>query len=268
MRNQISKTFFFNESPIQFEEINGQIMVNATQMFAANGANLDNWKRSPITQKYIKALSDKTDTYNLRIAENQLIISKKGGLETQGTWIHERLVLNAARYISVEFELWCDEKLAELFRDGQTSLDPIELANISPELQLANALVLAQQVIENHKQIVKEQKEQLAIMAPKAAYVDEVLDSKHSWTTTTIAKELGKTAMQLNRELYAMRVQFKNSDNVWVLYANHQNCGYTTTRTSTYLDHEGNKQTNINTVWTEKGRNFIHSLYKKNLVLK
>lgn len=114
--------FNYNQSPIEFEVINGQIMANATLMFAANGARLDDWKRSPITQRYVKAVTEK-----LGIGNSDLIVTRKGGNDrsSQGTWIHERLILNAARYISVDFEIWCDERIAELLRTGSTSIAPL-----------------------------------------------------------------------------------------------------------------------------------------------
>lgn len=55
---------------------------------------------------------------------SQLILSKKGNTREfeQGTWIHEKLVLNFARYLNVEFELWCDEQITTLLREGRVEL--------------------------------------------------------------------------------------------------------------------------------------------------
>ena len=111
--------FSYEGSPIEFEVIDGKVFANSTAMFKAGNARLDNWKNSSNTYRYAKGVSQK-----LGIAENQLLVIRQGGLEPQGTWIHECLILNAARYISVEFELWCDEKLSELLRTGKTQLAP------------------------------------------------------------------------------------------------------------------------------------------------
>lgn len=92
----------------------------------------------------------------------------------------------------------------------------------------------------------------------KADYVDTVLTSENTWTTTVIAKELGMSATTLNKRLQMLDVQYKTGDGVWVLKSKFQNRGYTTTRTHVFVDSSGNTMSNIITVWTEKGRAFIH----------
>ena len=112
--------FSYEGSPIEFEIIDGQVFANATAMFRANNARLDHWKDAESTSRYIQAY-----TQNSGIYENQVVITKQGSPQNGGgTWIHERLILNAARYISVEFELWCDKKVSELLRTGKTQLAP------------------------------------------------------------------------------------------------------------------------------------------------
>ena len=50
-----------------------------------------------------------------------LIESKVGG-DHAGTWIHPKLAIKLGRWISVEFELWCDEHIRVLMETGQTHL--------------------------------------------------------------------------------------------------------------------------------------------------
>jgi anti-repressor protein len=95
-------------------------------------------------------------------------------------------------------------------------------------------------------------------LAPKADYCDKVLSSVSEITTSTIAKELGMSAQRMNSELYKRGVHFQNSDGVWVLYSKHADKGYTQTRTYVYLNHHKESVTKIYTVYTEKGRRFIH----------
>jgi anti-repressor protein len=115
-----------------------------------------------------------------------------------------------------------------------------------------------------------EQKEalesQVKELAPKAEYTDKVLNSVTEWTTTTIAKELGMTAQRLNGELYKRRVHYRNTDGVWVLYANYDGKGFVETRTHLYQSSR-EVQTKIYTVWTEKGRNFIHLLLNSRITV-
>ena len=107
------------------------------------------------------------------------------------------------------------------------------------------------------EEVIKEQ-------APKVDYHDQVLISERTYTTTTIAKELGTGAPSLHRELNRRGVMYK-ADGHWVLYHRHQGKGYTKTRTATYTDRYGNQQSTITTVWTEKGREWLHRIFNTEL---
>ena len=103
------------------------------------------------------------------------------------------------------------------------------------------------------------QAKELEKQAPKVAYYDEVLTSQSTYNANQIAKELGMSAVTLNKKLHELKVQYKQGGQ-WLLYHPHQNKGYTKTVTYTYTDSKGETCTNSSTVWTEKGRAFIHSM--------
>ena len=146
---------------------------------------------------------------------------------------------------------------AKRFRDwAEDLIVERQTPSVSTPQTLKEALLLAYQ----KECEIEEQKEVIATLTPKAEYTDRVLNSVTEWTTTTVAKELGMTAQRLNSELYKCGVHFQNSDGVWVLYAKYDRKGFVETRTYVYTDSKGNIQTKIYTVWTEKGRNFIHLL--------
>jgi hypothetical protein len=112
------KKYKYKGSPIQFDIIDGKVMANATAMCKAFNKNPYEWQRLESTKRYIKAITGK----NLSV-DNEVIITKatdpeKGG----GTWIHEKLILSMARWLDVDFEIWCDGKIAELLRTGKTEL--------------------------------------------------------------------------------------------------------------------------------------------------
>lgn len=106
---------------------------------------------------------------------------------------------------------------------------------------------------------------QVKELAPKAEYTDKVLQSVSDWTTTIIAKELGMSAQKLNAELYKLGIQYFQSGS-WMLYAKYDDKGYTETRTYVYSSKNGDVKTNIYTVWTEKGRAFIHSMLNQKIL--
>ena len=103
------------------------------------------------------------------------------------------------------------------------------------------------------------QAKELEKQAPKVAYYDEVLTSQSTYNANQIAKELGMSAETMNKLLHKLEVQYKQGGQ-WLLYHPHQNKGYTKTVTHTYTNSQGQTCSRMSTVWTEKGRAFIHSL--------
>jgi len=103
------------------------------------------------------------------------------------------------------------------------------------------------------------QAKELEKQAPKVAYYDEVLTSQSTYNANQIAKELGMSAETMNKLLHKLEVQYKQGGQ-WLLYRPHQNKGYTKTVTHTYTNSQGQTCSRMSTVWTEKGRAFIHSL--------
>ena len=109
----------------------------------------------------------------------------------------------------------------------------------------------------------EEKKQQLALenkeLAPKAEYTDKVLQSDNTYTFTQVAKSLNmKSAIELGMKLIGMRVMFKQSGQ-YQLMSRYSGLGYTQTRTHQYV-HNGEIGTSTRTVWTEKGRLFLHNL--------
>lgn len=137
----------------------------------------------------------------------------------------------------------------------------------TPELIMARALQVAQTTIERHKQqlqIVEAERdhyqEEVKALAPKAEYTDNVLQSTSTYTMTQVAKELGFTcAAALCNKLKAIGVMFRQSGQ-WMLTAKYCGKDLTKTRTHHYTHSDGRTGSNTITVFTEKGRMYLHSL--------
>jgi prophage antirepressor-like protein len=114
------------------------------------------------------------------------------------------------------------------------------------------------------KNTLQQRNEEIAKLKPKADYVDEVLDSITCVTTTQLAKELGMTAQELNRRLCEMRIQYWQSG-PYMLYADFARQGLARSRTRKHTLKHGMVLTEMYLVWTERGRDFIHRLFNKNL---
>lgn len=93
--------------------------VNATQMAAVKNKLIADWLRTEDCKRYTAALS-----LSMGIPIDKIIISKPGRPSRGGgTWIHPKLAIKLARWISVEFELWCDEHIKTLIETGSTRLN-------------------------------------------------------------------------------------------------------------------------------------------------
>ena len=122
--------------------------------------------------------------------------------------------------------------------------------------------IAERQAKETAEEKVKLQEQEIKQAAPKVEYYDEVLQSESLIATNVIAKDLGMSAVSLNKILHQKGIIY-NSAGTWVLYAKYQNRGYTGTKTTTYQDSLGNERTAVHTYWTEKGRRFILSFFNR-----
>lgn len=134
---------------------------------------------------------------------------------------------------------------------------------------MAKALQIAQRTIDSKAQRIQilegengVLKEELQVMAPKAQYTDEVLQSTETYTFTEMAKALNfKSAQAFIKRLIEDKMAYRQSGQVMLMarYAGH---GYTTTRTARFFRHDGSVGTSTSTVFTEKGRMFLHERYR------
>ena len=255
--NQI---FQYNGSPITFS--NGDsVVVNATEMAKPFGKSANHWLRNQSTQEFIKELS-RLRNRNV----NDLVQVVNGGSNGEhGTWLHEDVAMEFARWLSPAFAIWCNDRIKELLTTGVTTTRNDDEA-------IAYAMGVLQKRLEESKAKVQlleanneMQAEALMEAAPKVEYHDKVLTSTSTYNTTNIAKEFGMGAHSLNKILHEKGVQYK-SGGQWLLYSKYQDRGYTRTVTNTYDNGHGEVHTRQQTVWTEKGRQFIHSLLTPNTV--
>ncbi len=127
--------------------------------------------------------------------------------------------------------------------------------------QMSDVEIMARAVLISAKQI-EELINTVAVLAPKAEYCDEVLDSVSCMTTTQIAKELEMSAIELNRWLCEQGIQYGQSGQ-YMLYADYARRGFAKNRSHSYRDSNGELHTRTYLVWTERGREFIHKVIKR-----
>lgn len=140
----------------------------------------------------------------------------------------------------------------------------------------AEALMLAakqqEQIEEQQRQLeatsneIVELNGAIAEMEPKVTYVDMILASKETVTTTQIAQDYGQSAKSFNVLLRNFGVQHKVGGQ-WVLYAKHLPFGYVQSDTFPIVHKNGTNGTVMHTKWTQKGRLFLYEELKKHNII-
>ncbi len=222
-------------------------MINASNMAKPFGKQPAHWLRLSSTKKFLGELSN---VKNLAVTELVKIVRRSNvkGFE-KGVWIHEDAALEFARWLSPAFAIWNNQRTHELLLTGKT--ETVQTEDTMPQI--------ASKILVNK---VGEWEGLMSEESRKAVYHDAVLQSQTLIPTTVIAKELGMSAVALNKLLHAKEIIYK-ADTHWLLYAPYQGKGYTGTKTALYIDSQGKYQTNIHTYWTEKGREFIHEVIRE-----
>lgn len=157
------------------------------------------------------------------------------------------------------FQDWLyEEMLPSVQKHGAyLTADKIEEVLTNPETLIKLASVLKE---EREKRIAAEQR--ALEYSKKANYVDVILQSKGTVTTSQIAKDYGLSAQELNDILNEERIQYKQNGQ-WLLYQKYANKGYTMSHTIDIVRKNGEKDFKMNTRWTQRGRLFIHDILTK-----
>jgi anti-repressor protein len=194
--------------------------------------------------------------------------SKSGNQEY--TFISEanlyRLIAKSNLPEAEKFEACVFEEILPSIRKhgAYMTAEVIEKVLTDPDtiIQLATNLKIERAEKERLQVQTELQQKELKQAAPKVEYFDTVMQSESTYTTTQIAKELGMSAISLNQILHEKGIQFKQSGQ-WLLYSKYHDFGYVKTKTYAFTKNDGTTGTSSETVWTEKGRKFIHDLMKQ-----
>ena len=101
-------TFSYKGSKITFSTESG-LKINATQMAKPFMKQPKDWLRLQSAQEFIATLSAVR-----QICLTELVLKKQGGNGEQGTWMHEDVALEFARWLSPAFAIWCNDRIKEL----------------------------------------------------------------------------------------------------------------------------------------------------------
>ncbi|MGV4529326.1 KilA-N domain-containing protein [Ornithobacterium rhinotracheale] len=129
--------FNYEGNNITFRGENDEVFVNATEMAKPFRKQPIFWLKNQNTQEFLTALS------KLRILSlTDLVIVSRGGNDS-GTWFHEDVALEFARWLSPAFAIWCNDRIKEIIKFGFSATpEKLEELVVNPEMviELASAL--------------------------------------------------------------------------------------------------------------------------------
>ncbi|MFT0517691.1 KilA-N domain-containing protein [Pseudomonas faucium] len=108
--------------------------INATEAAARFGKLPHEWMRLPETVAYLEALAKYGKI-------PQLVSTRRG--RNGGTWLHPKLAVVFARWLSVDFAVWCDEQIDALLRGEQGNWQQARLQSAVGYRGLCDALAIA-----------------------------------------------------------------------------------------------------------------------------
>lgn len=118
--------------------LNSDGWINATVIADANGKRVGDWVDLPSTREYVERL-------NTRLSGN-LIQAKRG--RNGGTWLHPKLAVVFARWISVDFAIWCDEQIDEIIHGKPEANDWEKLRH-----QAASSYKVMSAILDSRRQL-------------------------------------------------------------------------------------------------------------------
>lgn len=250
----------YQGNPISFSKENG-VMVNATNMAKPFGKRPVDWLQNKTTQEFLSVFS------KVRKSTLADLVQVTQGGAYPGTWMHEDVALEFARWLSPEFAIWTNDRIKELLTQGVTTIANDD-ETIAKALDILNQRLakakeekrLLENQVESQRVLIDTQDSEIRKSAPKVEYFDNVMQSNTTMTITQIANTLGTTAEKLNKNLKACGFLYYQSGQ-WLVRSPYNNMGLHATRTQTFTRCDGSTGTTQYTVYTEKGKRFINILY-------
>lgn len=248
----LSKVFDYKGRSITFHK-NDAVMVNATEMAKPFGKSATHWLRNQSTQEFIAAYAElrncnSTDLVHITYGDNG------------GTWMHEDVALEFARWLSPAFAIWCNDRIKELLTTGVTTVSNDDEA-------IAYAMSVLQKRLEQAKEekarleAENQQKEaKITKLQPKADFADAAFrsDSKVDIGMSAKILRLGFGRNTLFKKLKEKGILFGNRNEPKQKYID---AGYfeLTEKFIERDNHPGFVVTKV--LVTQKGLAFINKLF-------
>lgn len=141
----LEKVFSYDNSNVTFKTENGIVYVNATEMSKLFNKQPVHWLSNQSSKEFVEELSK---LRNLSLAD--LVVVTRGG-NNAGTWFHEDVAIEFARWLSPKFAIWCNDRIKELLTTGKTEIrkEPVPtMTKEEYELKRADLNLRAAEILE------------------------------------------------------------------------------------------------------------------------
>lgn len=247
--------YSYEGTPISFSNTDG-LMINATQMAKPFGKRVADFLNNQQTKDFIAELSE------VRKSVSTDLVKVKHG-NNGGTWMHEDVALEFARWLSPKFAIWCNDRIKELLSQGVATVSDDDDIIAQAMNVLQRRLDAKQQQLQLAQSTIETQNHQIQTLTPMADYTREVLQSTSTFTLTQVAKDLGMRSVHSLIDFCRQNhILYRQSDQ-WLPTANYSTRGFFETRTAKFIKSDGSIGTSLSTVVTEKGRLALRKLYEQ-----
>ena len=270
-------------SSLQIAELTGKQHSNVMRDIRKMAENLNQFTSESVGSEYhrgdrtqYKYLSDKTQNALLDFAigknASQYIITEASYIDAKG---ESRAMYNLNKKACFLLASGYDVVLRAKIIDRWEELETANVKQFQIPTTFSEALRLAaaqqEQIEEQQKllvaqgQTIADQNAAIAELHERTSYLDQILNSKSTVTTTQIAQDYGMSAKKFNIELRNLKIQRKVGGQ-WILYAPYNTMGYV--HSETFIPEcSTTGKVVMTTKWTQKGRLFLYETLKKKGVL-
>lgn len=179
----------YKGSSITFENKDGKVMVNATEMAKpfGHGKEPSYWLNTQQSKNMIATIST---SRNIDVVD--LVVITNGGNTGNGTWMHEDVALVFAQWLSPEFYLWCNDRIKELLSNGVATIN-------NDDETILNAITILQKRLEESKARQKELENKVEQDKPKVLFADTVSSSSTSILVGELAKLIAQKGVNVGQ---------------------------------------------------------------------
>lgn len=237
------------------------VMINATEMAKPFGKQVTKWTNTQQTKDFLQELAEVR-----KCTSADLVRVVKGGNKQQGTWMHEDVAMEFARWLSPKFAIWCNDRIKELLRTG--------VATVSDDNEtIARAMQILQQRLDAKERELDTARRNLLDLQERAdqaeLYMDDndrlaeyafsILFHGKSYTFSQLAPELGfPSASDLTQHLCKLGILYRDGERLHPTEP-HAHHTWFVNRTYRRYDSHGRTVEKPYLVVTEMGRFFLHN---------